>query len=520
MKPSWRVTLGVLACVVGAVIATYWSTAVEMVGQWRTSTYSHQVLVVPLALYLAWRRRKQLAAIEPKPSVWALLFVPLAAFGWLLGDLTVTDVVQQFCLLALIVVLILGITGWEAARILAAPLVFLFFAVPAGDALIPLLQDYSAWSAVKLLDLTRVPVLLEGRLITIPSGKWEVAEACSGIHYLLAMVTIGFVYADVMYRKLSRKAIFLAACIVTPIVANGIRVYGILLTDYLGGTNLARSTDHIIAGGIFLTLITILLFVAGMRWRENRVEYVPPGAVARANAASGQTAQGFTKPTLKLLVFASLAFAVAAAAPVVARSAGKQATASAVNLRAPTVTLPWVPNGYSAGTEFTGWRWPLSPADAQLAQGYAKQGRAVSLFVLYYGPTDKSGKLVSSASSPYSTAGWLSTGERNVTAKVDGQPLQVREISISSAGRRLVLWRWYWVDGRFTSSDYRAKMFLAWARLKTRSKGSAQIIAVTEDSPTGDEPAESLLRDFTEHLSLSAQLDGAAAGNSALLQRP
>lgn len=517
MKPSWRVTVVVLACAVVAVIATYWSTVVEMVGQWRTSTYSHQVLVVPLALYLAWRRRKQLAAIEPKPSVWALLFVPLAAFGWLLGDLTATDVVQQSCLVALLVVLIVGTTGWQAARVLTAPLIFLFFAVPAGDALIPLLQDYSAWSAVKLLDLTRVPVLLEGRLITIPSGKWEVAEACSGIHYLLAMVTIGFVYADVMYRKLSRKVIFLAACVVTPIVANGIRVYGILLTDYLGGTNLARSTDHIIAGGIFLTLITILLFVAGMRWREKRVDDVSGGAVMRADVASGKTAQEFTRPTLKLLALAAIALAFAAAAPVVARSAGKQA--SAVNLRAPTVTLPWVPNGYSPGTEFAGWEPQLSPADAQLAQGYAKQGRAVSLLVLYYGPADKSGKLVNSAASLYSTPGWLRTGERNVTARVDGQPLRVREISISSAGRRLVLWRWYWVDGRFTSSDYHAKMLLAWARLKTHSRGSAQIIEVTEDSPTG-EPAESLLRDFTEHLSLSGQLDGAAAGNIALLRNP
>jgi len=519
MKPSWRVTLVVLACVVLAVIATYWSTAVEMAGQWRTSTYSHQVLVVPLALYLAWRRRKRLAAIEPKPSAWALLFVPLAAFAWLLGDLTATDVVQQFCLVALLVVLIVGTTGWQAARVLAAPLIFLFFAVPAGDALIPLLQDYSAWSAVKLLDLTRVPVLLEGRLITIPSGKWEVAEACSGIHYLLAMVTIGFVYADVMYRKLSRKAIFLAACVATPIVANGIRVYGILLTDYLGGTNLARSTDHIIAGGIFLTFITILLFVAGMRWRENRVDDVTAGAVTRANAVGEQAAKRVTRPLARLLLFASLAFVVAAAAPALARSAGKHATASAVNLRAPTVLLPWVPSGYPASAALTGWEPPFSPADAQLAQDYAKQGRAVSLFVMYYGPSDKSGKLVNSGANLYSTPGWLRTGERNVAAKVDGQPLQVREISITSAGRRLVLWQWYWVDGRFTGSDYRAKLLLAWARLKTRSRGSAQIIEVTEESPTG-EPAESVLRDFTGHLSLSGQLEGAAAGDSALLQNP
>ena len=64
------------------------------------------------------------------------------------------------------------------------PLVFLFFAVPMGDWLIPWLQDFSAWFAMKLLDLTKVPALLEGRIITIPGGRWEVAEACSGIQVI------------------------------------------------------------------------------------------------------------------------------------------------------------------------------------------------------------------------------------------------------------------------------------------------------------------------------------------------
>ena len=451
--------------------------------------------------------------VEPRPFLWALLLVPVAAFGWLAGELTSTAVVQQFCFVALVVILIWGIIGRKAARTLAAPLLFLFFAVPAGEALIPLLQDYSAWSAVKLLDLTGVPVLLQGRLITIPSGKWEVAEACSGIHYLLAMVTVGFVYVDFMYRKWSRRAIFLAACVVVPVVANGIRVYGILLTDYLGGTKLARGTDHLIAGGLFLTVITILLFAAGARWRENGA---PPSQGETAASGHGWR-EGAShrdgKPLLRLLAFATIGFAAAAAAPAVAKSANAEEGKYAAVLKAPVVTIPWAPTGDAARGEFSGWRPKLLPADAEFEQSYAKQGRLVALRIAFYGPSGREAKLVSSSNSLYEKPEWLRTGEKSVEIKMDGVPVRVRQVSISSDERRLVLWTWYWVDGESTSNGYEAKWLLAWARLKGRSRGSAEIVLAAEDSPVG-ESGESLLRDFSEHLSLRESLNAAETTES------
>lgn len=500
MKLTWRITAGVLVCVVLGVIAVYWGTAVAMFRQWRTSTYSHQVLVVPLAAYLAWTRRRQLERIQPKPWMWALLLVPVIAFAWLLGDLTSTAVVQQFCLAALIVVLIAGIIGTEATRVLAAPLLFLFFAVPAGDALIPLLQDYSAWSAVKLLDLTRVPVLLQGRFITIPSGKWEIAQACSGIHYLLAMVTIGFVYADVMYRSVARKLVFLAASVVTPVAANGVRVYGILLTDYLGGTTLARSADHVIAGGLFLITITILLFAAGMRWREKSLgaeDYFPTAAIAA-------TQTGTRRPLFELLAFALAGFVFAAAAPALARDTQEARTAA--YLKAPAVLPPWAPSGNAAAA--VAWEPKLLPADARLEQSYARQGRLVKLVVVYHGPKEKTAKLVSSSNALYTEPEWQRIGEKLVQTTVDGVPVRVRQVSIRSADRTLVLWNWYWIDGAVTSNDYRAKWLLAWARLSGHRGGSAQIVAAAEDASPG-ESGEMILQDFVKHLSLQPSLSAA-----------
>ncbi len=198
----------------------------SLVEQWQTSSYSYTFVTVPIAGFLAWRNREQLAKFTPTPAFWVLPGIALSGFGWLVGDVTATNFLEHFCFVSVIIVFVWGLVGKRVGNQLYFPLGFLLFAIPAGPDLIPLLQDFSAWSAVKLLELARIPVLLEGRFISVPYGKWEVAEACSGISYLLASLAVGFVYAGVMYRSLVRRFSFLVASFIVPVLANALRVYG------------------------------------------------------------------------------------------------------------------------------------------------------------------------------------------------------------------------------------------------------------------------------------------------------
>src|SRR5258705_9040757 len=168
---------------------------------------------------------------------WPLL--ELMFLVWLVANVTATAVVQQFCLVAIIVGFAWGAIGTAAARALLFPLGFLFFAVPIGDRLIPMLQEFTAGFAVQLLRLTRVPALLEGHVITTPGGSWEVAQACSGISYLFSSLAIGYMYAGLAYRRWSYRAALFVLSGVVPIIANGLRVYTVVLIASLGGTRIA-----------------------------------------------------------------------------------------------------------------------------------------------------------------------------------------------------------------------------------------------------------------------------------------
>src|SRR5262249_29732051 len=153
----------------------------------------------------------------------------------------------------------LTILGWRAYRALLAPLLYLYFLVPTGYFLVPTLQDVTSWFAVGGIKLVGIPVFSDGTFIEVPSGSFVVAEACAGLRFLIASVAFGVLFAVLMYRSYWRRAAFIALSIVAPIIANGIRAFGIIYASEMIGNPQAVEADHIIYGWGFFTLVTLLL---------------------------------------------------------------------------------------------------------------------------------------------------------------------------------------------------------------------------------------------------------------------
>src|SRR5690606_10682622 len=109
---------------------------------------------------------------------------------------------------------------------LVFPLGYMLFLVPFGDELVPSLQAFTATMAVALTHASGVPAAVDGMFIDTPAGLFEVAEACSGVKFLVAMVALGALVAHLCFRSPARRALFMAAAIVVPILANGVRAWG------------------------------------------------------------------------------------------------------------------------------------------------------------------------------------------------------------------------------------------------------------------------------------------------------
>ena len=247
---------------------------------WMTSTaYGHCFLVLPMAAYLIWDRREALRGLQAQPTAaFAWLALPIAA-GWFAAERLGIMEGRQIMALGALELLFLSVLGVRLFRALAGPLLYLIFLVPFGAFLTPVLQDFTAAYSAIGLKLLGIPAYVTDLTIEISAGTFYVAEACAGLRFLIAAVAFGVFYALLNYRSPGRRAVFIAASIIVPIMANGARALGIVVLGHILGSAEAAAADHVIYGWGFFSVIMLLLVVGGMPWRETPA---PPGPPMRA----------------------------------------------------------------------------------------------------------------------------------------------------------------------------------------------------------------------------------------------
>lgn len=462
--------LVMLALALAAPLVLFAGTARSVVEVWNSSnTFAHGYAIVPVSLWLAWKRRHALESVPVAPFWPALVLLALLGSAWFLADLADVQVVRQYALAAMLPVMVLAVLGTAVARTLAFPLGFILLAVPFGEAFVGPLIELTASFTVKALAASGIPVLREGTHFTIPSGRWSVVEACSGVRYLIASVSLGFLFAHLNYRSPWRKLVFVLLSAVVPIAANVVRAYGIVMIGHLSGNRLAVGIDHFIYGWIFFGAVMFLLFWIGSRWRED---------------APAQEPQPCPRPAPQpALALGALAMAMAAmAVPPHAFDAvlGVQPEGGADLSR---LHLAWTP-----AQPFTRWRPAYAPASAQLHGSYANGAQRAGLSVLYYRNQREAGvKLISSTNrlaAPYS--GWWQLSQQARSEALGLDAIDMRESVVTDGAGKLLVWSWYWVAGQRTASDYAGKLFQARAILSGGRDDGAAVLAY---APFDEDPA-------------------------------
>lgn len=504
---EWRSAAATLLVSLVFCFFFFRQTIGTLVSTWLTSrTYSHCFLIIPLFAGLIWVRRRALLACAPSPSLWGFAGIAVSAFGWFIGRIADAREVEQLALISILCSMIWMLLGTRVAHIMRFPLAFLFFAVPFGASLIAPLQDYTAWFAVHALTLSHVPAVLDGRTISLPDSSWTVAETCSGIRYLFASIVLALVFGSLMYRSRRRQLVFLTASIIVPIIANGVRAYGIVLLGYLTDNRLATGVDHVIYGLVFFCSVQIILLAGALRWRESSSSGV--SVAANYGQAPSQ------KPA-KTLLLALAAVLVMMVAPLWAEHLWNQsAIAGELEHAVVFVDSPWQP----AETYDTSWMPDLRDFDQEFTQSYRSGGDQVDLWMAFY--SGKRGMQLVGPTNRLTDPKLASVTSTSMNPAVVGGVETVLNQSLLQFGSRYrTVWTVYWVDGVYTASPARVKLLQAKARFLGRSP-AAMVLAVSSeervDHPMSMSP---VLQDFMAHTDFSVvdqPRTAAAAGVDAI----
>jgi exosortase A len=470
----WRAALPAIVVVILAIGLLYRDTAAAMVSiWWRSETFTHAFLVPPIVLWLIWRQREAISRLTPRPSPWVLALLAGAALLWLVADLSVVNAATQLALVSMLVLAVPAVLGWQVAYAMLFPLLFLFFAVPIGEFMVPPMMEWTADFVVLALQLTGIPVYREGLWFVIPSGQWSVIDACSGVRYLIASFMVGSLFAYLNYRSPVRRATFMVVSLLLPIVANWLRAYIIVMLGHLSGNTIAVGVDHILYGWIFFGIVIFALFAVGMRWSEPDEPTAGAATRPQARAAAG----GGGKAGVVAAGAAVLAVAVAPHA-VLWKLEDAERGVAAAKLAAPA--------GWGADVPQPAWGPKWNGPEDTLHREFEGEGGGVGVYVAYYRRQHDDSKLVSSVNGvvDLNERVWKVVGAASRTIAAPSGPVTLRETrvlgpesaAVGAVRPHLVTLRAYWIDGRFVAGDAAAKLHNAASRLQGRGDDGAVVV--------------------------------------------
>jgi exosortase A len=508
----WPAAFCVFSLAVLALVGLFWPTVRSMTETWwNVTTYSHGFVIFPISGYLIWRKRGRLAALTPRPQPLGLLLVAGAAFAWLLGDFAGVTLLTQVAWIGMVQALVLSVYGWPITSRLLFPLFFLFFAVPFGNFLIPHLQDLTAHFVVAALRATGIPVYRDALYIHIPTGSFFVAEACAGIRFLISTIVLGALIAHVAFATWWRRTLVLAVAAALPILANIVRVYGIVMIAHFSDHQLAVDADHLVYGWVFFALVTLSFLAITMAFQEQGA-FQERAAFRETGAATDEPFRPATLQPLRGKGGAGTFGLASAAVAVILLAAAAPVYSHLVTRSDGTAPLAWQPDT-GAGTLAAAspdWRPRFHGADQEILRTYdTHNGWSVDVYLALYGSQRHGKEIVNEMNTFADGERWTTVGGGGVSAVVGNESVPIRYARLSSLGPTRLVWYWYWIDGRLTADPIRAKLYEARAKLMGGS-GAAAVVAVAADYQDQPETAERTLTDFLRHLSsLKTALDEA-----------
>jgi len=244
----------VASALIGASILTVYAPVLtSLVEQWASDeNYSHGFVVVPFALWFAWRERRSLTCAKPQPHRVGLLLAVLSMFGFVAGQFAAEQFLTRLSLLGVIAGAMLFLWGPAHLRKLAFSLALLLLAIPIPALILNQiafpLQLLASRAGEAAVSAAGIPILREGSVLVLPEMKLEVVEACSGIRSLASLLTMALILGKLAEPRPWARVALVVLTIPVAIAANAARVAGTGLASAWIGPQAAEGFFHSFSG--------------------------------------------------------------------------------------------------------------------------------------------------------------------------------------------------------------------------------------------------------------------------------
>lgn len=324
---------------------------------------------VPLfSLYVLWTERDKVLASLGAPSWGGLVFaLPFLALGFL----GVRGVQLRFEIVAFVGLLIAvpwAFFGRATAKAVLFPALFLLFCIPLATFLdvvtvhLRLLASSTAFAVARGLG---ADIVQQGTMVGAADGSFaiDVADPCSGLRSLFALMALTAGYAYFTQPTWLRRGILFAASVPIAILGNVARILSIVLVANYASSDFATGFYHDYSGFVVFAVAILLMVATG----EAITRLFERGSDAQQSASDSRQSGGDCRqPTAGLRISSSLLVPVLAVFLVVPLMFYQAATPEVVVAEAPRLSLGELPGFESEELGASEAELTVLPADTTI----------------------------------------------------------------------------------------------------------------------------------------------------------
>ncbi|MFH1502388.1 MAG: exosortase/archaeosortase family protein [Candidatus Eisenbacteria bacterium] len=256
-----RLALAVLA-VAALIVAVYRDAFVTLVRTWESNPdYSHGYIIPPIAVFIFWREWKRFVSAIGRGSGWGLALVALALAGHVVSIRAGVFMTQGYSFVLLLFGLSLFMFGGAATRRVWFPLAYLVFMLPIPPFLLHVvsfqLKVFAARAGSAVAVNLGVPLVRSGMTIHLPAGSLRIANPCSGLRSLIALVALGALFAYLSRGALWKRIVLFLSAVPLAVGANVLRIATLCVVASVWGIDTALGFFHDLSG-LLLFLVAFI----------------------------------------------------------------------------------------------------------------------------------------------------------------------------------------------------------------------------------------------------------------------
>jgi exosortase len=260
-----RVEIAGIVAVTAAMGLAYAPNFRYLIEAWEQPDYTHGYLVLPIALWIFWKRWREAGSVEIQSWMpgWILVLGGLVARVWF--QERGQNWSEAFTMMPVLWGLVLARYGWRFMLKVWPAFAFLLFLYPLppqlNTALSQPLQGLATFCSCALLKFTGLWVMPEGNVILVGNEKLEVAAACNGLSMLMSLAATVAAAASLFTMSFFKRFALLFSIIPIALGSNILRITATAWCYYKFGAEVGKNYAHDWAGWLMMPTALALVWL-------------------------------------------------------------------------------------------------------------------------------------------------------------------------------------------------------------------------------------------------------------------